>query len=259
MKRLARAMFCLAVVVAAGIHPAVAEDDARVDTLCRLLRDSRETVAARAAKELGDMVPAARSAGASLAEILREKDGTLQRNAGWALRQVSPDLSWLVPDLRNDSRRGTIEVRARLARALGLVGAEDRLTIQRLKGLLGSPKTLVRAAAADALTMLKQGNATSLRILRKQWSSTERPVSYLAIEGLVRAAAQGVESALESTNGEVRIQAARGLAAVTPILDVPVKSPTKALRDREEHVRIAAAFALAFCKQKPLTAIPDLL
>jgi len=130
-----------------------ASDSQNTDALTQQLTSRDASLRLRAAKALGDLGPAARTAIPGLTVVLADPDADARRAAVRAIRLIQPNVApseALVRAIAEDLRSPDANLRLLAARTLGTLGSAAALAAQDLIPLRTDPDPDVRRAANAA-------------------------------------------------------------------------------------------------------------
>ena len=226
------------------------EATAAVPELVRALRDDDPRVRWFAAGALASIGPGAKASVPALIEALRSKDvatgGEVTFWNGAMSREDGP-------------------IRLAAAVALGRIGPESRAAVPDLVRALRDPDARVRSETAQALGAIgPAAGAAVAELVRMMSRDADDEVADLAAEALGRIGAAAVPAVSEILRGrdpDARIRAVKALGAAGPKAAAATADLLRALGDRDEELRTAAAAALGRIGHGPeaKAAIPALI
>jgi len=131
---------------------AFSDDPPELAALLKNLKSTEAVMKRKAAKSIGELGPAARSAAPALTSVLqRDRDSLVRQNAAEALGRINSEPKTTIPALAKAMKDEDREVMTAAALALARYG---RAAVPVLRKSLGDNDTLVRKNAAEALAKI---------------------------------------------------------------------------------------------------------
>ncbi|WP_427157471.1 HEAT repeat domain-containing protein [Aliinostoc sp. HNIBRCY26] len=230
---------------------ALGEEEAAINGLLKLLKNSEPNVRSSAAFALGKI--GAEVAIPDLLQLFKDSDDRVRSSAANVLDQIGSEVA--IPDLLQLFKDSDDRVRSSAANALGKIGAE--VAIPDLLQLLKDSESNVRSSAADALG--KIGAEVAIPDLLQLLKDSESNVRSSAADALGKIGAEvaipNLLQLLKDSEYNVRSSSAFALGQIGSGAVIP--DLLQLLKDSESNVRSSAVFALGHINGE--VAIPDLL
>ncbi|REK11400.1 MAG: hypothetical protein DWQ37_14035 [Planctomycetota bacterium] len=237
----------LGYVILNGQEPAVHEalgallamGDQATPVLAKALE--RPEVRGRAALLLTYLGPKAQAAVPELTTALSDEDPEVRREVLFALAAIGPEAAEATPALVKRMNDSEVRNRAVAAYALGRIGPGASAALPKLQEELTSPEAVVRVASAFALVHVAPDNPAIIRAsvpvliqgLRNPLPAARRG----AAEGLAAvgkparsAAERALKAAAEDPDASVRNAALEALEKMGVVVDSPVPSSSRQLK-----------------------------
>jgi HEAT repeat protein len=216
-----------------------------------VLKDEDRTLRLRAVKALGKVGPKGREAAfPALLGAMRDVDPEVRKAAGEAIETLGPPAAGDVPSLRAllGEKGAPAELRARVARSLGALGAGASKAVPELAEAVRAPEVEVRRAAAAALAQVGPAAKDALLPLMEALKDRDKEVRRAALLAIGQLGAEGklavddVEALVNDKDPDVRKAAGRVLVQIAP--NEVLATYSRALFHTDDSVRLEAAEVL---------------
>ena len=217
-----------------------------------------------AAKELGELGPQAAPAIPTLIRAIKEGDGLLPAQAGFALGQIGKQA---VPALVEALSSKHHELQLQAIHALGLIGEDSRPAIPILLKLAHADDEQLRSGSTESLSKIAAAKDEKVvESLIKLLDDKANSVQSAAAKGLGRLVpgSERVSSSLVATlknkdvHSDVRSEAAQSLGRLKIVSDEAISALVEGLRSGDPNLQLGAATAFNHMGQAAKPAAPAL-